>query len=63
MSKPPENVRGAFVACKWQLELQGLLKKTTNKQTNNQTNKQNKNKQKTKKETGYATRKRVCVQF
>ena len=41
MSKPPENVRGAFVACKWQLELQGLLKKTTNKQTNNQTNKRN----------------------
>ena len=37
MSKPPENVRGAFVACKWQLELQGLLKKTTNKQTIKQT--------------------------
>ena len=38
MSKPPENVRGAFVACKWQLELQGLLKKQqTNKQTIKQT--------------------------
>ena len=33
MSKPPENVREAFVACKWQLQLQGLLKKTTNNQT------------------------------
>ena len=37
MSKPPENVREAFIACKWQLELQRLLTKKNNKQTNKQT--------------------------